>query len=171
MPDGPHTPVTVVESAPAAALRGPKQNDKFMKLVKAVAKQMKSRSKDVRVILDRNFEKSADIQALRALGWKEEKMRLQRYEVHNKGILIDSSIAVVGSQNWSTDGTQYNRDASLILRSSQIAKYFAKVFDFDWNNLTDPVSSTPEIAPVIAPEGPTPEGMVRIPWRTWYQDS
>jgi len=155
-----------------AYIRGPRQNDKFMDLVKAVAKQMQSKVMDVRVIIDRRFEKPADIQALIALGWKPEKIRLQRFEVHNKGILVDSTIAVVGSQNWSPDGTQYNRDASLILRSPQIAKYFAKVFEFDWNNLTVPVSSQAEITPMIAPPGgPTPPGMVRIPWSTWYQDS
>jgi len=155
-----------------AYIRGPKLSDKYMSLVKAVAKQMQSKNKDVRVIIDRRNEKPADIQALIALGWEPEKIRLQRTAVHNKGILIDSQIAVVGSQNWSPDGTQYNRDASLILRSPQIAKYFAKVFEFDWNNLAAPVSSVPEITPVIATEGvPTPRGMVRIPWNSWYQES
>lgn len=154
-----------------AYVRAPRDNDRYRKLVMAVAARMKA-GLDVRVIVDKRNEKPEDIQALLGLGWKPAMMRLQRSAVHNKGILVDEKIAVVGSQNWSQDGTQFNRDASLVLHSPQIAKYFAKVFTFDWENLTDPVSSQMEIAPVIAPEsGPTPPGMVRIPWAAWYREA
>ena len=149
----------------------PKGNDRYKKLVMAVAARMKA-GLDVRVIVDKRNEKSSDIQGLLALKWKPEMMGLQRSPVHNKGIIVDSKITLVSSQNWSPDGTQYNRDAGLIIYSPQVAKYFGKVFDFDWNNLCDPVSSTPETVAVIAPEsGPTPRGMVRVPWNDLFQES
>jgi phosphatidylserine/phosphatidylglycerophosphate/cardiolipin synthase-like enzyme len=152
-------------------IRAPRDNDKYRKLVKAVAARMKA-GVDVRVIIGGTNQKAADTQALFGLGWKPEMVRLQRSKVHNKGILVDSKIAVVGSQNWSQDGTQYNRDASLILYSAPIAKYFGKVFQFDWDNLTRPAAGAPEFAPVIAPPGEaTPPGMVRIPWSRFYTES
>jgi hypothetical protein len=44
------------------------------------------------------------------------------------------------------------------------------VFQFDWANLTKPIDSA-EITPLIAEPGmPTPVGMVRVPWRSWYAD-
>jgi phosphatidylserine/phosphatidylglycerophosphate/cardiolipin synthase-like enzyme len=97
--------------------------------------------------------------------------RRQTSKVHNKGILIDGKIAVVGSNNWSSDGTQYNRDASLIFFSRPITQFFTEVFLFDWDNLSTAISTTPETVPVLAPErGPTPLGMVRIPWRAWFDE-
>ncbi len=153
-----------------AYIRAPKDSDKFMALVKAVAAKMKAKL-DVRVIIDKRNEKPADIQGLIALGWKPEMMRLQRSAVHNKGILVDSKTTLVSSQNWSPDGTQYNRDAGLIMQSAQIAKYFGKVFEFDWDNLGAPVSAVAEMTPVIAePDQPVPEGMARIPWSAWYRE-
>jgi len=54
--------------------------------------------------------------------------------VHNKGFVIDSSVAVVSSQNFSPDGIQFNRDAGVIIESAPIAQYFEGVFLADWNN-------------------------------------
>ena len=76
----------------------------------------------------------------------------------------------MGSQNWSSDGTQINRDASLVFHDADIAQYFNQVFQFDWNNLTKPID-VQEFVPLIAERGqPTPRGMVRIPWESWYQE-
>jgi phosphatidylserine/phosphatidylglycerophosphate/cardiolipin synthase-like enzyme len=104
--------------------------------------------------------------------WKREMFKIQKTKLHNKGIIVDGKIAVVGSNNWSSDGTQYNRDTSIIFYSPAIAAYYNEVFQFDWNNLTRTVTtSSQEIEPIIAPEaGPTPLGMVRIPWQAWFND-
>jgi phosphatidylserine/phosphatidylglycerophosphate/cardiolipin synthase-like enzyme len=60
-------------------------------------------------------------------------MKLQP-NVHNKGFVIDSQIVVVSSQNWSQEGVQQNRDAGLIIENPEIARYFEKVFETDWNS-------------------------------------
>jgi phosphatidylserine/phosphatidylglycerophosphate/cardiolipin synthase-like enzyme len=62
--------------------------------------------------------------------------------VHNKGFVIDSSIVVVSSQNFSPDGIQFNRDAGVIIESPPIAQYFEKVFLADWNNKAKPFAPT-----------------------------
>jgi phosphatidylserine/phosphatidylglycerophosphate/cardiolipin synthase-like enzyme len=56
-------------------------------------------------------------------------------KVHNKGIVVDSSIVVVSSQNWSADGTGENRDAGLIIYDPDAAKYFEAIFVHDWENM------------------------------------
>jgi len=59
-------------------------------------------------------------------------------DVHNKGFVIDSSIVVVSSQNFSPAGILNNRDAGVIIESQEIAKYFEPIFLSDWNNKAKP---------------------------------
>lgn len=147
----------------------PHELDGFRALVDAVSEKIREEL-DVRIIVGAN-QKPEDTQALQALGWKlGTHLRAQRSKLHNKGVLIDGKIALVGSQNWSRSGTQYNRDATLVFHNQDIAQYFERIFLFDWNNLTRS-PALPEIQPVIAPVGAaTPEGMVRVRWQDWYED-
>lgn len=142
----------------------------FDKIIDTVAEKMDA-GVDVRVIVGSN-QKPANRDFLIGIRqWKRSMFRMQKTKLHNKGILVDGKIAVVGSNNWSSDGTQYNRDTSLIFYSRPIAQYYTEVFMFDWDNLTRPIGEPSEMAPLIAPEtGPTPPGMVRIPWQTWFND-
>jgi PLD-like domain len=64
-------------------------------------------------------------------------IRLQP-DVHNKGFVVDSHIAVVSSQNFSPAGIEQNRDAGVIIESPEIAKYFEPIFLADWNNKAKP---------------------------------
>ncbi|MGO7608351.1 phospholipase D-like domain-containing protein [Rhizobium ruizarguesonis] len=148
-------------------IRGPKNNDLYRDLLGAVAGRMK-KGIDVRVIVDGRNEAAADVDLVLALGWDSARWRRQTSKVHNKGIIVDGRKTLVGSHNWSSDGTQINRDASLLFDDGEIAHYYDNVFQFDWANLTKPIG-TQEMAPVIAePEQSTPPGMVRVPWNTWY---
>jgi phosphatidylserine/phosphatidylglycerophosphate/cardiolipin synthase-like enzyme len=58
--------------------------------------------------------------------------------VHNKGFVIDSSIVVISSQNFSPEGVRFNRDAGVIIESAPIAQYFEKVFLSDWTGRATP---------------------------------
>ena len=63
-------------------------------------------------------------------------------DVHNKGFVIDSKIAVVSSQNFSPAGVHDNRDAGVILEHADIAKYFQAIFLSDWKK-AKPASAVP----------------------------
>jgi phosphatidylserine/phosphatidylglycerophosphate/cardiolipin synthase-like enzyme len=142
----------------------------FDNIITAIADKMEE-GLDVRVLVGSNQTPAHSEQLIGQRGWKPSMFRRQTSKIHNKGILVDGKIAVVGSNNWSSDGTQYNRDASLVIHSQPIASYFSEVFLFDWNNLSRPISTTPEIEPTIASDaGPTPLGMVRIPWQAWFDE-
>jgi len=51
---------------------------------------------------------------------------------HTKGILVDSRSTLVGSHNWTNEGTTYNRDASLLFDDPEVTAYFEQVFSHDW---------------------------------------
>ena len=55
--------------------------------------------------------------------------------VHNKGIIVDGQVVLISSQNWSTDGTLYNRDAGVIIHNAHAAEYFQTIFLHDWQHL------------------------------------
>jgi len=58
--------------------------------------------------------------------------------VHNKGFIVDSKVAVVSSQNFSPEGVRTNRDAGLIIENPAIAQYYEAVFLSDWNTKATP---------------------------------
>lgn len=144
--------------------------EKFNEIISAIANKMRD-GLDVRVLVSNNQEAEDSELLIGGRGWQPSMFRQQTKKMHNKGILIDGKIAVVGSNNWSSSGTQYNRDTSLVFYSEEIAQYYSEVFLFDWDNLSKPVSSEPEVAVLLAPEsGPTPLGMVRMPWGAWFEE-
>ena len=144
--------------------------EKFDQIISAIGQKMRD-GLDVRVLVGSNQNQEHSDILLARRGWKRSMFRRQTSKVHNKGILIDGKIAVVGSNNWSSDGTQYNRDASLVFFSRPITRYYTEVFLFDWDNLSRSIASSHEAAPVLAPEsGPTPLGMVRVPWRSVFDE-
>lgn len=61
-------------------------------------------------------------------------IKLQR-KCHTKGIIVDSREVMLGSQNLTNGGALFNRDASLLVRSASVARYFEDIFIHDWENL------------------------------------
>jgi phosphatidylserine/phosphatidylglycerophosphate/cardiolipin synthase-like enzyme len=97
-----------------------------------------------------------------------DNIRLQKH-CHNKGIVVDSSIAVLGSHNWTNEGMLFNRDASLIVFDPDVAAYFEQIFRFDWEFLAKQESD--EAVPVVrvaAPGEATPPGMRRVPMAEFF---
>jgi phosphatidylserine/phosphatidylglycerophosphate/cardiolipin synthase-like enzyme len=106
---------------------------KHMDLIAAVADLIRG-GVDVRIITS-EFQDHGWIEKLQDAGVDAvEHLRIQAH-VHNKGIVVDSSIAVVSSQNWSPDGTGANRDAGLIIYNEEAAQYFESIFLHDWVNM------------------------------------
>lgn len=51
---------------------------------------------------------------------------------HNKLVVVDDSAALVSSQNWSDTGVGSNREAGVLLRYPEIARYYSRIFESDW---------------------------------------
>jgi len=89
---------------------------------------------EVRIIMS-EFETAGYLEQLQAMGLDVvSNVRIQK-NVHNKGIVVDGSIVLVSSQNWSADGTLWNRDAGVIIYHQDAARYFQQVFLHDWAHL------------------------------------
>lgn len=140
----------------------------FNQIINALAQKMRD-GLDVRILVGPSQTASHSDLLIAKRGWRRESLRAQRSKLHNKGILIDGNIALVGSNNWSSDGTQYNRDTSLVFYSKEIYDYYHQVFISDWDNMSRPIAQAPETTVIIAPENaPTPPGMQRISWIEFY---
>jgi phosphatidylserine/phosphatidylglycerophosphate/cardiolipin synthase-like enzyme len=53
--------------------------------------------------------------------------------IHNKGVIVDGKITLIGSINWTQNSITNNREAAVALKSPQIAAYFGQAFNQDWN--------------------------------------
>jgi hypothetical protein len=108
----------------------------YGKLLQAIADRVAA-GVDVRLIESQQYgEKWAE--KMKAAGVDlTEQIRLQP-DVHNKGFVVDSSVVVVSSQNFSPAGIETNRDAGVILENADIARYFEAVFLSDWDSKAKP---------------------------------
>ena len=81
------------------------------------------------------FETAGYLEQLQSLGLDVVNNVKIQNNVHNKGIVVDTQSVLISSQNWSTDGTLYNRDAGVIIESAAAAQYFEQIFLHDWEHL------------------------------------
>lgn len=96
---------------------------------------------DVRVIFrdPREFPKSDGklqkmLEVIRDFGIDTDQIKVQRH-CHTKGIIVDDDEVMLGSHNLTNEGGLFNRDASLLVRDADVAKYFKAIFEFDWKTL------------------------------------
>ena len=105
----------------------------FVDLINAVIDRQQH-GVDVKIIMS-EFETAGYLEQLQALGIDVvSNVKIQK-NVHNKGIVVDGATVLVSSQNWSADGTLWNRDAGVIIYSQDAAQYFQQVFLHDWTHL------------------------------------
>jgi V8-like Glu-specific endopeptidase len=115
-----------------------KNEDDFLELFEAILARQKA-GVDVRMIfrvipVDEDGARATK-DALVKFGFKKKNIFVQE-NCHTKGVIVDSRVVIVGSHNWTNQGTVANRDASLIIHHEEIAKYYEQVFLFDWDTLT-----------------------------------
>lgn len=103
----------------------------FLLLVEALSNAHK-KGLDVRLITSQYENTAQWIEQMKVYDL-DQVLKIQE-RVHNKGIVVDSSVVMVSSQNWSGDGTLRNRDAGVIIENAEIATYFQNIFIYDWVN-------------------------------------
>jgi PLD-like domain len=108
------------------------QDAQFAALVAAVAKKIND-GLDVRLIMSQ-YETNDKLELLQDAGIDLSHVRIQA-NVHNKGIVVDSEVVAVGSQNWSGDGVLRNRDATVIIYNEDAAQYWEEIFVHDWTKM------------------------------------
>jgi phosphatidylserine/phosphatidylglycerophosphate/cardiolipin synthase-like enzyme len=103
----------------------------YNSLLQAIADRVKA-GVDVRLIENGEYGEKWGEKMKQAGVDLTANIRMQP-NVHNKGFVVDSSTAVVSSQNFSPAGIEQNRDAGVIIEYPPIAQYFEKIFVSDWN--------------------------------------
>ena len=142
-------------------------------LVDAMVERIKH-GVDVKIIL-RDGDTRKMLEALKNKGFDTDKIKLLK-GCHNKGIIVDSKVVVVSSQNWSGDGVQFNRDAGLIMYHPGIAQYFEKIFLYDWDSRAHQRATAERAMPVVTPLAAAGKktrdvpAWQAIPWSDFYGD-
>jgi phosphatidylserine/phosphatidylglycerophosphate/cardiolipin synthase-like enzyme len=53
-------------------------------------------------------------------------------KIHAKGAVVDRETVLVGSLNWNAHAARENREVLLALRGREVADYYGRVFEADW---------------------------------------
>ncbi|MGC3945739.1 MAG: phospholipase D-like domain-containing protein [Chryseolinea sp.] len=109
--------------------------DKLNELIEAVLERQRN-GVDVFIIFRIVISSVAreNVEKLVEMGLDEKSIKVQK-NCHTKGIIVDGTTVMLGSQNISNDGISVNRDASLLFEDQPLAQYFRKIFFHDWNKL------------------------------------
>ncbi len=104
----------------------------------------------VRMLLDsswfnyeRNSQVAENMTALAALRGLDGEFRLldNRSPVtvlHNKGAVMDGATTLISSNNWGYSSFARNREVAVLVESPEIASYFARAFEMDWEPDSEP---------------------------------
>jgi hypothetical protein len=145
----------------------------WAELLGLLATYSRDPSLDVRIIFRNIGPVRKKLESLQAAGFDMTKVRSQ-VGCHTKGIVVDSETLLLGSHNWTDQGVQVNRDASLLIRHPGIAGYYERVFLHDWERLARPTIREEAMPiPVLADDEAAPlEGQAvrRVPWSTWEEE-
>jgi V8-like Glu-specific endopeptidase len=110
-----------------------------------------------------------NLEALQDRGFDLRRIKVQT-NCHTKGVIVDGARVMIGSQNLSQLGITLNRDASLLFEDEELAGYFAKAFEHDWQNLARQDIGREDHAPEIAEaDAATPDGMIRLSWKDYVE--
>jgi phosphatidylserine/phosphatidylglycerophosphate/cardiolipin synthase-like enzyme len=62
-------------------------------------------------------------------------------DTHNKLVIVDSNITLLSSINFGENAFTNNREAGMVIRSSNVSDYYASIFQADWADGEIPPSS------------------------------
>jgi phosphatidylserine/phosphatidylglycerophosphate/cardiolipin synthase-like enzyme len=118
-------------------------NNVVVKLRQSLADAVK-RNVSVRVILDQNQYRDVLTELSKENKKTGDYLKSKGVEVkydsltqttHNKMIIIDNSIVILGSHNWGYSALTRNNEASVMIKDRGVAEYYNNYFEILWKNL------------------------------------
>ncbi len=130
------------------AKRGKKVDSLIGELKKAAGRGVK-----IKILLDdRLVANQLTIKSLRKKNI-EAKFDSLKKTTHNKIIISDEKIVLIGSTNWTEMSLGYANEANVMIEDNKIAKYFQEYFDYLWKDSSKDISPFKrfrgEIIPII----------------------
>ena len=102
----------------------------------------KDRGVSVRIIMDdgRGYGFENDDMITWAENWRdyfeshgiEVKFDWSNETTHDKLLIVDGKVVIVGSTNWSTSALDYNHEANAYIESQEVAEEYEKYFNSLW---------------------------------------
>jgi len=121
---------------------------------------------EIRIVVSPKFTWKDTVDSLKAADLDDclRAMNLESFtHLHNKGLVFDRKIAIVTSTNWTENSVARAREAGMVVECPEIAEYFAKVCDLDWNAGLDPADVPAHLASIEQTLAETPvEDQVQI---------
>lgn len=150
-------------------------SEEFAEMMSLLAQYSQDKSLDARFIFRNIGPVRKKLESLQLAGFDMRRVRMQA-GCHTKGIIIDSATVLLGSHNFTNQGVQVNRDASLLIRDQPaIAQYYERVFLHDWEKLARETLREESTPAVLVPgqeaaEWRPSDSTVRVPWSYYAEE-
>ncbi len=104
-----------------------------------IAEEIKNlfyRGINVRIISDGKYMRrsSSNIYSLAAEGIKIKVNDSFRYHMHHKFCVIDNSVVITGSFNWTDQAVNHNQENLLFIENKELALKYSNEFEKLWND-------------------------------------
>jgi phosphatidylserine/phosphatidylglycerophosphate/cardiolipin synthase-like enzyme len=105
-------------------------------------KNLYERNIKIRIITDDEMAKNptSNIYSLAALGIPVKTDDNPRYYMHHKFAVIDNSVVITGSFNWTNQAINHNQENVLFIENKDLAKKYSDEFDRIWNSFIVSIS-------------------------------
>jgi phosphatidylserine/phosphatidylglycerophosphate/cardiolipin synthase-like enzyme len=117
-------------------------------------KNAANRGVKIRILLEDNIRANQSvINSLNGINNIEIKFDSPQKTTHNKMIIIDENVILIGSTNWTESSLSYANEANVVINNREIAEYFQAYFNYLWKDSSKDISPFKdfkgEIIPII----------------------
>lgn len=98
----------------------------------------KQRGVDVKIIIDA-LNASIKHSKHKELRLGEIPVKTENYagKMHSKSMIVDDEYTIIGSMNFSYSGENKNDENLIVIKDSQITKFYKEFFMYQWNQIDD----------------------------------
>ncbi len=109
-------------------------NDK----ISAAIEEAFKRGVKVRIIADDECCKmlGSDVLKLASLGMDVKTDNAIKYHMHHKFAVLDNSVVITGSFNWTSQAVKFNQENILFFECPEIAEQYTQEYNRLWNEFT-----------------------------------
>jgi phosphatidylserine/phosphatidylglycerophosphate/cardiolipin synthase-like enzyme len=94
------------------------------------------RNVDVRIVMEKSeIGQGSEYEKMKRAGI-QVRLDTNPAIMHNKVAIIDGTVVITGSYNWSASAETRNDENLIIIRSAQVAAEYEKAFQKIWNQST-----------------------------------